>query len=325
MNNFITQGVETRRSPAYQRLLCGLLVFALFLSCGTMAVFAAWDGQGANGNENSESIVGDYSMPYANESDILGYRFTFYDANGVKMAPAIDIDRKTNSYTKLYRNSYGSKQSHIDLNNAYKKYASGTTSGVNMGYLTSPTSDDWVYLDTSLPSTPTAVEDWLTDTKVLEIIDYAEITSYDFATCYLIVEPYIVAKLDGDYYAMTVAEYAVYQSSLYGWTGLGDQDGGVEGTYRYALMRALSGYFGRYLYAVLEYDVLGTEPVSPSFLQDDAKGTPSVLMSGSTRYNTAANILKYQVGMAVYTGQKADNSYILTVNPNGGTWEGAVF
>lgn len=300
-----------------------MLILTLLISLLPTIAFAAWDGQGDVGDSGSSSVVGGFALPYANTNDILGYRFSVYNGTEAeKKGYSVDIDRKAHGLGTLYR-SYGtSKLGHVELYDAYQY----DPEVVEVGNMTSAEGavSNLVYRDTSLPATPSEVGTWLSPEKAEEIAaNYCGATTYNYETDYLVVEPLIMAKLEGDYYAMTIAEYAVYQSYLYGWTSLGDKDAGVSGTYRYNLMRAISGWCTRYLYAVEKYPILGTQPVPWSALQDDANGTPSILLSGSTRYNTAENMLKYQVGMGIYSGVKPTNQYTLTVNPNGGTWNGS--
>lgn len=300
-------------------------MLVILIAMLSTTAFAVWDGQGDVGDGNASSVTGEYQLPYANENDILGYRFTVISGTtGYIKGYSIDIDRKAHGMGTIYRSQGTAKISHPEL----YAYYEGDERSVTVESLsaTEGTESNFVFRDTSLPSTPTAVETWLSEDKAREIaVYYCGASDFDYATDYLIVEPILMAKLEGDYYAMTVAEYAVYQASLYGWTGLGDADAGTEGTYRYNIMRFTSGVWGRYLYAEHKYPYLRTTPVPWSALGNDANGTASVLLGSSTRYNTAANILKYQVGMAVYTGVAPTNTYTLTVDPNGGTWEGAVF
>lgn len=283
------------------RFCRGILAVFLLVALLSTAVFAVWDGSGFTGDENVSSVIGGFSMPTGSEADIIGYRFTVHDSSGVKIGESVDFNRIESPFDTLYRSFAANKRSHVEL---YKEYLDKPNS-IKLGNFKSLGLDDTnVFYDSTLPATPTEVEGWLTQTKAQEIAaNYCLASSYNYETCYIIIEPVIMATLAGDHYAMTMAEFAVYQSSLYGWDSLGSQDSGVSGTYRNNVMRMLSAVIGRYLYATGDYresGVFDTAPPLASYLKTDAKGADSMLMGSSDRYNTAANVLMYQVGFGTF-------------------------
>lgn len=296
-------GIRNTGGKGLRKAFHLLLVLVLLVNMLPTSALAAWDGQGNNGGAGTIIPTGGYWMSYADERDILGYRFTVYDVNGNKLGYSVDIDRY--QYNGALYRSYGTaKRSHIDLYRAYLADNTKVSTGVS-----GTKNEDYLFLDTTLPKTPTEVEAWLTKSKSSEIAILCEAYDYVPGTCYVICEPIILAALEWKYYAMTMAEYAVYQSSLYGWHKLGSFE---NDTYGYNIMRPLSGYFGRYLYSALAYPALGTSAVPPSAVRNDYKGSPSVLLGSNSGFNTAADILKYQVGMAVYTDNPPANTYTVS-------------
>ena len=87
-------------------------------------------------------------------------------------------------------------------------------------------------MDSTLPSTPTDVEAWLaSEYNTLQTAWRCGVYSYGSSTTYMICEPLFVALLDNTRYAMTMAEYAVYQSDQLGsWTAYQGEPF-IEGTY----------------------------------------------------------------------------------------------
>ncbi len=207
------------------------------------------------------------------------------------------------------------KQSHIDI---YRDYLAYGTASIGTVDTTKEDALVYMYYDSSLSTTPTEVETWLTGPKAAWVATQCGVDSWGTATNYIICEPIFSASLQGYYYAMTMAEFAIYQSSQYGWTTATLPSGGAENKYSW-IMRQLSANFGRYLYAELNYSVFETIPVPASAFKNDIKDTPSILLCSSIQYNAAEDILKHQMGMAVYTDRIP--SYTLTIDPNGGKYQ----
>ncbi len=298
-----------------KRVLSLVLLFATLLSLFSIDAFAdGWDGSGSAGDSNTEPATGSFSISWAGDP-VYGYRFSIYDGNGDKLGHSIDIMcRKEN--TNLRRSYKDDKQSHIDIYRDYLAY--GTAS---LGTLKT-THDDpsvYMYFDDTLSRTPTEVESWLTGEKAAWVATQCDVDSWGTATNYIVCEPIFSACLAGYHHAMTMAEYAVYQSSQYGWTAATLPKAGYENKYSW-ILRQLSASFGRHLYAELDYDVFETEPVPDYAFKIDSKDTPSILIGSSKRYNAAEDVLKYQMGMAVYTDRIP--AYTLTIDPNGGSYKG---
>lgn len=214
-------------SSSWKRILCLLLICATVVGMLPATALAAWDGQGGSGDSGASTVTGDYSMVNADERDIVGYRFTCYTSSGVKDGYSYDIDRYAHGYSTLYR-AYGTnKQSHVDLFRAYCEDSGSVDTHVNA------TANNYYWeLDTSLPDVPTEVEGWLTESMAYTISLKCKASNFDANTSYIIIEPIILAKVEGNRFACTMAEYACYQSSLdgYSWTGLGAQDAYTSGT-----------------------------------------------------------------------------------------------
>ena len=297
------------------RLIRIAITIFLIISLFTTVAYAAWDGTGSSSGSSGGGVVtSTYSLDASTVDAVYGYRFSVYDGNGNKLGHSVDINFERYNNVFLYRSYKDSKQSHIDL---YKTYAaSGTASLGTMS--TANTEAAYIYFDSSLPSIPTEVKSWLTDSKAYDIAFLCDAYSFGTATHYIICEPIFIAQLAGANYAMTMAEYAVYQSTQYGW-GTPNISGPTLDTYS-VIMRQLSAYFGRYLYATGSYPVFGTSAVPESAFKKDANGADSILLGSHTRYNAASDVLKYQMGMAIYTD--VIPSYTLTINPNGGKYKG---
>lgn len=307
---------------------CLVMVFSLLLQFAPISVGAVWDGSGdTSGDSGVGAVSGSFSMRNGSVEDVLGYRFSIYDGDGAKLGDSIDIARKKWTFAYFYVIDSSNKQSHVDLYRAYSDFAAGLGDAVTIGEpvqlrmadLNADSVVHGVYYDTSLPSVPTEVETWLDAEKATNIARFCGAEeSYEAGNSYIVCEPLFGAELESVWYMMTLAEYAVYQSEQYGWESLpADYE---EGTYGYNVMLQLAGFFCRFLYAEFAYPGLGTEPVTMAHLVD-YHGSPTVGLDNFKRgRNTAADILKYQVGMAVYTDIAPSNGHMLVVDPNGGVW-----
>lgn len=276
-----------------KQLLFSLTVVAVFMCCFSISAYAEWDGSGLPAGGGASAVSGSFKLPHADIDDIVGYRFSVYDEDGKKIGNGIDLYFKGG--TKYYQNTSTNKKSHIDYYSEYK--SDGTTSLSSIKYR-APSSD---YVISSMPKTPTDMEDWLTQTNAQMIAEGCGAYTFDSATSYIIVEPLYLATLEGkSHYSLTVAEYAVYQSTQYGWTSYPTNPSNSYGT----IANYLGGVFGRHLYATKTYSVFPTSPVTSSMLKESNKGVDTVLAGSSGDYNKASHILKYQMGMGVYTNKE---------------------
>ncbi len=295
---------------------CFFVVLLIASLCVT--AYAAWDGSGSTGGNTNVSVsTGGFVLVNADANDIYGYRFTVYDADGNKLGYSVDILRKAE--TRATKRSIQQK-SHIDLYDEYYGSKSADLGSLASIQVTGNNASYGIYYDTSLPATPTSVETWLTETRARQVAKYCEADDFGTSsTNYIICEPLFQAVLENEYWCATMAEYAVYQSGQYGWTSVP----GWSTTNTYSqIMRPLSGYYGRYLYATGQYDAFHTSPTPSSALKTDGNGTASVLLPhGNSYFNTAADILQYQVGMAVYSDKIP--LWTLTIDPNGGSYKGS--
>lgn len=285
----------------WQRIWISIVVVAILVAFGSVTASAVWDGSGsAGGSGGTEDVTSDYIITHMGPGDAMGYRFTVYNGDGTKVGHCVDINFETDS-SSLYRSYQNSKKSHIDL---YREYINTGTAA--LGTLSTDDSKAaYVYYDTSMPvlAVPPTIGTWLTFEQAVYIASLCGAYSFgSISDHYMIVEPIYVAKMAGSWYAMTMAEYAVYQAHQIGWTRPTGSNH-TNGTFMYNIGRFTSAVWGRYLYATGSYPVLGTSPVVESqHLAVDGANTNSILLPGNrSSRNTAENILKYQVGMAVYT------------------------
>lgn len=138
MNNMNSARTPRKGSSSYNRLtriLSFLLVCVSLLQMLPMTAWAAWDGSGDISGGMS-SVSGTTKFFRDNEHNIVGYRFSIYDADGNKKGHSIDIDCGINygyfKNTLAYRYRYpvvaadGSisydKKSHIDINREFQAY-----------------------------------------------------------------------------------------------------------------------------------------------------------------------------------------------------------
>lgn len=118
------------------RLLSFLLVLVSLLQMLPMTAWAAWDGSGDISGDMG-SVSGTTKLFRDNEHNIVGYRFSVYDADGNKKGHSVDIDIGCTYYyftdNDAYRYwypvtdeegnvEYYDKKSHIDLNREYQAY-----------------------------------------------------------------------------------------------------------------------------------------------------------------------------------------------------------
>ncbi len=350
----ISQAHSQRRKSWFKSFISALMAFLMVLNVCTPIVQAAledeWDGtgdtSGGTGGGNVTVVPGGFSLSNADANDIYGYRFSVYDGQGNKLGYGIDILFKAESAATKRSDE---KKSHVDLYREYLNYigedeipnTADDGTPVSLGALhtvkgtAENQSDIGLYYDSTLPRTPAEVEKWLTPEQGDAIATKCDATEFgSFENNYIICEPLFRAKLAGTVYCMTLAEYAVYQSGYYdSWTHVpsAEELGDSAGTYG-IILRHLSSYFGTFLYAEERYEyvdengnkvsVFETEPVEESkHLRPPAADMPNhLLFSDHNLANTAENILKYQMGMAVYTGKIP--TWTLTIDPSGGTYEG---
>lgn len=302
MRKFMPTRNSSRRNIAgILKTLSLLISLVALLSFGSICAAAVWDGTGSAGSGGSlVEITGEYWLNDVGIGDAMGYRFSIYNDNGDKVGHSIDINFEESPYA-LYRSYKDSKKSHVDLYRTYKATGTASIGEIN----TNSTESAYVFYDASIPAldSPPTIGDWLTSAKANQIAWLCAADTYGLTSNhYIIVEPIFVAGLDGNRYAMTMAEYAVYQAGQIGWT-VPYGDNHVNGTYMYNIGRYTSAIWGRYLYATGNYPVFGTLPVNEAeHLALDSSGEKSILLPGSKlSRNTAENVLKYQVGMAIYT------------------------
>ena len=211
------------RSP-WQRVFCLFLVFASVVGLLPATAWAEdiWDGSGSGGDGNGSTIASGAVLESTSAYySIMGYRFTVYNAGGSKVGGPIDIDiRSTFTWYRAPE-----KKSHIDLYREYlDHYNGGKFNGpeVSLGG-TFTTSKSGVYDDPGLPDTrtssgagPSAIGDWLQEGDNAGLIakTYCKVSAYDANTHFIIVEPMFAVSLfgDGNWYALTMAELAVFQS-----------------------------------------------------------------------------------------------------------------
>lgn len=318
-----------KKGTVFHLLSCLCIFIFIFSTIICTPVQAAWDGSGdstgGTGGTGGTGVTGNFQLTSSSVACVDGYRFSVFDADGNKVGHSVDIHFVKSSYS-TYRTYKDNKKSHIELYADYLNYVQAVEEGtytkadaVSLGEPSTENSEAaYVYYDDTLPSTPTDVEDWLTPDTASIIRENCNADECDPSTSYIICEPTFGAWLFGDVYTMTLAEYAVFQSSQYGW-GVPTITSPVANTYS-VIMRQLSGYFGRYLYAEEHYSVFPTVPVPEDAFKKDANGAASILFSSNPRYNAASDVLKHQMGMAIYTD--ITPSYILTIDPNGGTYNG---
>lgn len=305
-----------RESNLAVRAIVLLLSVFLVLSVLTPVAYAAWDGSGNTDDKVSGTISGNFFFQSADVEAITGYRFSVHDGNGEKVGNSVDIHFENDFNSSVKRTYREYKKSHIEL---YREYLD--TGTVDLQKLSTDTSAAaYVLFDKTLPDIPTDVEDWLTPDQADEIRSLCDADDLSASSSYIICEPLFEAYVDGIWYTMTLAEYAVYQSGQYGWGPEKLPSGWTAGTYS-AIMRQLSAYFGRFLYATQTYPVFDTQPIPSSALKKDSSGNDSILLGSSKRYNAASDVLKYQMGMAIYT--EILPSHELTIDPNGGLYNGS--
>ncbi len=317
------------------RIVCFFAILATLISLTTISALAAngvWDGSGnTSGGDGGATVVdGDYNLEYADSRDIYGYRFTVFDANGTKLGSSVDVMFKAD-HNPTYRTQ--NKRSHTEL---YQQYLDKGTVTLGSFYSRVTFTSSYngtsmsLYYDASLPSTPTEVETWLkanNGTKAGEVAALCGASAFGFESTYIVCEPLITATLDpmdggsAAVYCMTIAEYAVYQSVAVGsWTSVPAYS--TTGNYT-VIMRHLSAFFPKYLYAEMEYSgVFATKPIDPDthiWTPTSAGLYESHLLVGSSVWaNTSADILKYQMGMAIYK-DVVTVPYKITLNHQGGT------
>ena len=320
--------MEKQRSPHtvtrpthVARTIVLLLSVLLVLSVLAPVAYAEWDGSGDVSGGTSGTISGDFVLQKASVVAVSGYRFSVHDSKGAKVGNSVDIHFEDDLGQKgdvspVKRTYREHKKSHIEL---YREYLD--TGTVDLQQLSTDISAAaYVLFDDTLPDIPADVEAWLTPTQAAEITSLCDADAFSLSTSYIICEPLFEACVDGTWYTMTLAEYAVYQSSQYGWGWDNLPAGWTSGTYS-AIMRQLSAYFGRFLYAEENYPVFKTKPVPESALKKDYMSNDSILLGSSNRYNAASAVLEYQMGMAIYTDVLP--SHELTIDPNGGLYNGS--
>lgn len=290
-----------------------------------------WDGEGLTPGTNPQIATGSYWLYSGNPTeDLLAYRFSIYDENGQKLGYSVDLYRKEghfgdySTYERATVDSDGNvaKKSHIDLYNEYFSTGNATTSPRATGNI-----DGLDIKDTTLPATPTEVEKWLTKRQTDIIKQYCGADGENPAEWIVVVEPMYEAYLNGKYVVMTVAEFACYQSTQYGWTSISTMisDSTVYKNHYQYLAGYLGGIYPRQLYATGKYSAFKTEPPTSAMLTTNSDGEDAILLNPtidpnsayrSKKYNTAANILRYQIGMAIYTDKVP--AYTIKFDANGG-------
>lgn len=299
-------------------LVVSIIVFALFASFGPIGAAAVWDGTGSAGGTGGTEEVSNYYLAHANIEDAMGYRFSIYNGDGSKVGHCVDINFETNS-SSLYRSYKENKKSHVELYATYTSTGDAATGKLS----TDDTESGYVLYDTSLPALadPPTIGQWLTYTRASYIASLCGAYSFgSFSDHYMIIEPIYVAYLNDGWYAMTMAEYAVYQAHQIGWdSATGSNYGYGSGSYMWNVGRFTSAVWGRYLYATGTYPVLGTSPVvEADHLTVDYNQTNSIALPDSYNgRNTAASVLKYQVGMAIYTDIVSKETFELHYDGNG--------
>lgn len=212
MKRVVTQYHNGTFSQAFKRLVCSILALLALvggLTTGALADTWEWDGVGAVTDANiSSNIVGEFTLPYVSEHAVLGYRFTVYDSEGEQVGYSADVDRKTHSYSALKRINGTSKKSHIKLYRAFLEWEkSDYVYDVYVGNIRDSVSvsDDYLYLNTTLPATPTEMEAWL-DGEGMSAIDvarkYCKVSDTEYleaGNVYLVVEPIFLAELNGEF------------------------------------------------------------------------------------------------------------------------------
>lgn len=338
-----------------KRLLALILVLVSLLQLFPMTAWAAWDGSGDSGG-NAGAVTGDFKIYASDESNIVGYRFSIYDEAGEKMGHSVDYDMSQSyaAYRYYYtKSSDGTKdkKSHIDLYEDYLAYTKNPSLSVSLGtkHQVARSSSSvgpkdyttyYIYGNTDLANyAPSEIGTWLEAGNADEVAKDCGASDFNADTDYVIVEPLFLACIEGTNYVLTVAELAVYQSiSVAGAranAGYSDTDGWnyVEpvstsaNPYLAYIGRFTSGVFLRYLYAEKEYTgIFDTKPVTSSLQYTSVDGytfmLPGYYKASSTGgvFNTAASILKYQVGMGVYTLAPESSTYTVNhylMNANG--------
>ncbi len=305
-----TEGGKRKKVKGFRRVLAICLVIVTLLGMLPSSVFAAdgsFDGWG-NVSGGGGTVSGSFSLSKASSDPVYGYRFSVYDSSGDKVGHSIDIVRQSES-SASYAVYKGDKKSHIEI---WEEYSS--SGSVDLGSFSTKKNDEsaYMYYDTSLPGTPTEMETTLTREYAEDIAEKCDAyDEFDVNTSYIIVEPLYNASLvfNGSLarYRLTIAEFAVYQASIYGWTKVPSSY--TSGTYTDIMFRT-SMNFPRHLYAKENYpfsDGTGEmKPITDSMLS--SSGTKVLLNESlSNQFNTSAKVLEYQVGMGVYTKFKSEN------------------
>ncbi len=314
------------------RVLSVLLLLTLLFGILTPLAMAAddesWNGSSDITGGGGQVVTGHYNLEHADIGDMYGYRFTVLDASGNKPSGSRSIDivfKADNSAT--YRTYGTDKRSHVELNMEYED--KGTVSlvsdngdfyRVSFSASTDATAsardyglyfyDNYFDTDKDLFEDPGNMEAWLIDggragdiAKFCGLDDGADLTNH-----YIIVEPLYAATLEraNAVYMMTLAEYAVFQAyamQCWDYSNFPQYSNGEDYS---ALIRHLTALYGMHLYADGDFPMLGTTPIESSHIQDlSYAGAPGehiiINSSGCFWGNSAENVLKYQMGMGIYT------------------------
>ena len=76
--------IETTRTNRWKQFFSLLLVMVMLLEFLPQTSWAAWDGSGSIGSGSAEDVSGaDVWLPTASSSDMIGYRLSVDDADGM--------------------------------------------------------------------------------------------------------------------------------------------------------------------------------------------------------------------------------------------------
>ena len=293
--------------------------------CSPIRVFAdtseGFDGTGSITSGGASPTTGGYKLTYTDTRSVFAYRCSFYDASGKQQGYCVDLYLK-NNYKNCVRVIKDNKKSHEEYYKDYLKYGdiiipTGTTSYATYEIDCTDSADED---SIDIPQDPTEIETWIDREKAKIIAGACNVEANDNTSYYIMIEPMFYATLADVDYCLTTAEYAIYQAGQYGWNKYPTY---TETSYAFISGR-LGTVFPRWLYTEETYDVFKTETISSSDLATHTvnKKTLDIIKLGTDSYdNTAADILKHQIGMGIFRYNYTQKSYYLDINGllDGGT------
>ena len=287
-----------------KRPLFLFLSICLLLSClAPMAYAAIFDGAGSGSGTSSGFATGStYVQSTTNpRENIVGYRFSCYNGDGTKTGHSIDVLLDAEAKEKRYRSEAG--KSHVDLYHECRE-------GVGWGKVSiAPLKNNLTAYDESLLPNVADKRDCvavgqglLVGSNAINIAKECGAKDFSMDGGRIVMEPLIKSVIGGNRYALTLAEYAVFQAREFGSWGHKNPD---HTTGYVDIANYMSANFLLLLYSKNNYTGWLTEGVNPDWVTETRieLPDPESWTSGGVNHlrNRADQILRYQAGMGVFT------------------------